>query len=253
MLPLQGGLNVASIAQPIGRAPDDTELRERRLLRNMAVLILSIVVAGFGGWFLAGFSSFHSPWWVHIHAISFVSWVALFTAQNLLVVRNRLETHRTLGRLGAFLAAWMILVGLVLTPVTIAVHRNPPVLPAAEFLAMDWANILIFGVLTFVAIAAARRGRSDWHRRLILCAMVCVINPAVGRLEALAGVKGARYDVPVLMAVLVIAMVGDSRIRGRVHQAYYWGFTALCVFELAVIFLPGFQPLAHYATRLAAR
>ena len=171
----QGGAPLASIEQ-----------RERSFFMAMAVVLALTVLTGFGLFIAVGISSFGAPWWVHVHAVSFMSWIALYLAQNWQVWRGSIDAHRRLGRIGAVLAVWLVVVGLVLTPVTLAVHRSPPFFTPAQFLALDWVNVAVFAAL--IGTGLVMRRRSDWHRRLMLCATICVIAPAIGRILVLAGV-----------------------------------------------------------------
>lgn len=121
--PGEQGMSTASLAA--NASVPSPELRESRFFRRMAILLALTVIAGFGGWFLKGYSSFASPWWVHVHAISNMSWIALFVAQTSFIARGDHARHRALGKAGVLMAAWMLLVGLVLTPYDIAMHRFP--------------------------------------------------------------------------------------------------------------------------------
>jgi hypothetical protein len=110
-----------------------SESRERLFFTVMAIAIVVTVVVAFGLFYKAGLSSFGAPWWVHAHAVTFVVWIAFYLNQNILVYRNRLSHHRQLGRIGAAYAIWMLLVGLVLTPMTLAAGRSPPFFTPAFF------------------------------------------------------------------------------------------------------------------------
>lgn len=227
------------------------ELRERRFFRAMAILVALTVIAGFGGWLLKGNSSFASPWWVHVHAISNMSWIALLVAQTSLIARGDTARHRALGKVGVLLAAWMLLVGLVLTPYDIAVHRYPAAyFTPAFFLAMDWINIAVFAAL--VLGGWIKRKQSDWHRRLMLAATVIVIIPAWGRLLLIAGLPGPLSTL-LSFLYMAVAMVADLRLRGRVHPAWYVGVAALAVMMAGLGLLSNFPPLIAYANALNAR
>jgi hypothetical protein len=214
----------------------------------MALVIAITVVAGFGLFYRAGLSSFASPWWVHLHAVTFMTWIGLYVLQSVLVARNSMASHRSLGRFGAAWAVWMVLVAFVLTPVNLATHRAPPFFTPSYFLALDWSNILIFGALVYAAIR--NRRRTDWHRRLMLCATICVTAPAWGRLIVLSGIPmTAPLNVALLMPYLVIAMLFDWANRGRVHVAYLWGGGALVLLGLTPELLSRVPQFAALATR----
>ncbi|HXC60757.1 MAG TPA: hypothetical protein VN645_15685 [Steroidobacteraceae bacterium] len=216
----------------------------------MALAIAITVATGFSLFYRAGFSSFASPWWVHVHAVTFVTWIVLYVTQNVLVARNAIARHRVLGRIGAAWAVWMVIVGLVLTPMNLAAHRAPPFFTPAYFLAIDWLNILVFGALLYGAIR--NRRRTDWHRRLMLCATICLIAPAWGRLVVLSGNPAtAPVLVALLLAYVIVAMLFDWANRGRVHPAYLWGGGALVFFAVATELLAKLPPFVALAGRIA--
>jgi len=227
------------------------EKRERAFFLIAAVIIAITAVSGFGLMAVVGISSIYSPWWVHLHALSFMSWIALYLTQIVLIYRNNIAPHRRLGWIGAGLAAWMICLGLVLTPVTIWVGRAPRVFTLPFFLALDWMNIVVFAALVFAAIRSYRN--TDWHRRLMLCATICLIAPAWGRLLLLSGVGvTARNAVIPLIAYILAAMCADWRISGGVHRAYFWGVGAMVGFGLGIEVVASLPPITNLAHALSA-
>lgn len=233
-------------------APDlSAESRERWFFLVMALAIAITVATAFSLFYRAGFSTFASPWWVHVHAVTFMAWIGMYVTQNVLVARNSVASHRKLGRFGAAWAVWMVLVGMVLTPMNLAAHRAPPFFTPPYFLALDWTNILVFGALVYAAVR--NRRRTDWHRRLMLCATLCVMAPAWGRLIVLSGnAMTAPVNVALLLPYLLVAMVFDWVNRGRVHVAYLWGGGALVFVAVATELLSRVPAFATLAARIAA-
>jgi len=227
------------------------ELRERLFFLIMAVAIAVTVIVAFSLFYVAGISSFvGSPWWVHVHAVTFMGWIGFYVLQNTLVFKNDIALHRKLGRIGAVFAVWVVLVGLVLTPLTLVVGRSPPFFTPPYFLALDWLNIAVFGGLVYAAIR--NRRRTDWHRRLMLCATICVIAPALGRLIVLSGnTMTAPVNVAMLLLYVIVAMLFDWSNRGRVHPAYFWGGGSLVIFAAATELLAILPFFAASAARIA--
>lgn len=237
---------MGTVALPVASA----EHRERLFFLIMAVAIAATVVVAFSLFYAAGISSFDSPWWVHVHAVTFVGWIVLYVLQNTLVFKDNIALHRRLGRIGAGYAVWVVFVGLVLTPLTLAVGRSPPFFTPPYFLALDWVNIAIFGALAYAGIR--NRGRTDWHRRLMLCATICLIAPALGRLIVLGGATmTAPINATFLALYVIAAMLFDWRNRGRVHPAYAWGAGALVLFAAATELLAILPFFAAQAARIA--
>jgi hypothetical protein len=225
------------------------EQRERLFFLLYALAIAGIVVCAFSLFLAAGLSTFASPWWVHVHAVTFMGWIGIYIAQNALVFRNDIALHRRLGRLAALYALWMVLLGLVLTPWTLAVGRAPPFFTPPFFLALDWLNILVFGGL--IAGGIANRKRTDWHRRLMLCATISLVAVAWGRLVILSGNELTIWvNVSFLLLLVALGMAFDLFNRGKVHSAYYWGFGSLLAWAGGTAFLAELAPFVALAGRI---
>jgi hypothetical protein len=197
--------------------------KERAFFFYMALAVVVTVLAGFGFFAAIGASSIHSPWWVHLHALSMMTWVGLFVIQNYLVYRGNLTAHRTLGPIAAGWAAWIFCLGFVVTAMDVHTHRVPPFFTPNYFLMMDWLNMVAFGGLVFAAVRL--RSRSDWHKRLMLGAMLNFISVAWGRLTLpfIFDQRGIWLETLILLAYFGVGMAWDKRNRGSVHPAYFWG------------------------------
>lgn len=223
--------------------------RETGFFLIMAALLGLTVATGFGLFLVIGISRFNSPWWVHVHAVSFMAFMALFVSQSYLVYRGRLSHHRALGRFGAVLCAWLVLIGLLIPSATVAAQRLPPFFSAAEFLSMSWVNVVIFAGLASAGII--QRRQTDWHRRLMLCATICVIAPAWGRILVLAGLMTPWHNVLALLGYVLLAAAFDLFNRGRIHPAYAWGTVALLVMGIATPLMAGLPAVVAYSERLS--
>lgn len=240
----------------IAQGASTPEQRERIFFLFMAFAIIATVLGAFGVYFLRGMSSFDAPWWVHIHAVSFTGWIIFYAVQNWLIFSNRLSSHRKLGRLGAGLAVWMVVVGLLLTGLALSAGRVPPIFSPAYFLAMDWLNILIFAAVFAFAIKKVKQ--TDWHRRLMLCATIILLPPAFGRINFMLlsdlpppPIGPATIQALELSLYILAAMAFDRFNRGRVHPAYYWSLGALFLFAAGTQLLSSFGPFAALANSIA--
>jgi hypothetical protein len=239
---------VATIAASLPSA----EQRERLFFLVMALAIAAAIVGGFGIRLILGVTTFAAePWWVHVHAVSFMAWTGFYLLQNALVVRGDFRRHRQLGRIGAVFAIWVCFVGYALTAQTLALGRSPPFFEPGYFLAQNWLFVTFFAALTYGAIAL--RDRPDWHRRLMLCATVVVGVPGFARwIILLAPPPDALKHLVTIAVFFVPAVLFDLVTRGRVHPAYLVGGGAILFLELAAIrLLAGFPPFAALAERIA--
>jgi len=104
---------VATVAAPQVSALQ----KERAFFFYMALAVLVTVLAGFGFFFAIGASSIHSPWWVHLHALSMGSWEDFWAVPLLMylsVVLLVVETPRYRTALDPFI---ILLAALALTRV----------------------------------------------------------------------------------------------------------------------------------------
>lgn len=207
---------------------------ERTFFFAMAIAIAVTAVIGFSFAHLMGNSSFASPWWVHVHALTMMGWITLYLVQNALIWRGNVAYHRQLGVLAAVWSIWMVPVGFAVTAMSIAAHRPPPFFDMPFFLVMDWLNIVIFAGIVWAGLLM--RGRSDWHKRLMLGGTIAVLGPAWGRLLPLP-LFGNYVVWPILVILLIylaVAMIYDIRTRGKVHPAHYWSGGAMILFVVSI-------------------
>jgi len=221
--------------------------RERAFFFYMSLAILATVLAGFGFFFAIGASTIHSPWWVHLHAMSMGTWVLLFVAQNFLVYRGNVTAHRTLGPLAAAWSVWIFALGVVVTVADLKTHRVPPFFTPNYFLMMDWLNMVAFAGLAWTALRL--RNRSDWHRRLMTGAVIQLLAVAWGRL-----IFPLTFDQRAIFIVLLallgyfaVGMAWDKRHRGEVHPAWLWGAGALVGWVSLSYALAGLPPVLALA------
>ncbi|WP_353228635.1 hypothetical protein [Novosphingobium sp.] len=231
----------------------DAESRERRFFLGMAVWIAVSVVAGFGAAFAMGHSSLASPWWVHLHALTFMTWTGLYVLQNAAVAGGQASLHRRLGWLAFGWANWMVVIGIFATCESLMAHRAPPFFAPAYFLALDPITVLTFYAFTVSAIVL--RQRTDWHRRLMLSGTIFLISPAWGRMlpmPLLGGELGMWAILTIqLLLYFVVAAGFDLATRRRVHPAYFWGVGGSIVATALmkpVSMIPAIAALAHTLT-----
>jgi hypothetical protein len=225
--------------------------RERAFFFHMALAVLVTVLAGFGFFFAIGASTIHSPWWVHLHAMSMAAWVMLFVTQNFLVYRGNVAAHRTLGPLAAVWSVWIFGLGIAVTAMDVKTGRVPPFFTPNYFLVMDWFNMIAFAALAWTGLAM--RGRTDWHKRLMLGATLQLIVVALGRLTLpfIFDQRGMWLVTAILLGYFGVAMAWDKRHRGAVHPAYVWGAGTLVAW-VALAFATASLPPVLALTRSLA-
>ena len=217
----------------------DVRMREHRVFTGMAILIAVTVIGGFGSFALRGFVNIGQvPWWVHVHGASLMGWTLLFLAQTVLVAQGRTPVHRQLGWAAAGLACFMVPWGVATSLLAVEMGRVPPFFSPGVFLVLGPLDMLAFALLTGAGIAL--RQRSGWHKRLMLCGTVAMLEPAFGRLlpMPLLGAWAGACAAAMQLFYLGIALYGDRRATGGVHPAYAWG-AAVIVGRVVLVELIG--------------
>ena len=234
-------------------APNAPRLADNdRFYFGLALAMASVLVAGFGLNFVMGRSTFAVPMVWHVHAVVFVSWVAIFLAQTWFATRGPIALHRRLGWVAAFWVPLMVVMGIAITVATIRRGTAPFFFQPQHFLIANPLGLLSFAGLTFAAVRLRRA--TDWHRRLQICAFATLMGPGFGRLLPSPLFMPYAFEVPVLAGLLFLVppMIRDWRRNGRVHPAWYWGIgTVLAVLIVARIVVVSPVGAAIYAAVVA--
>ena len=204
-----------------------THPQDRTFFVLNAVVAWVAIVMGFSPGFLSHFSGAtpFPPPIVHVHAVVFTGWLALFTAQIWMIRSRRVDIHRRLGLLGALLVPVVVIVGLVTNFVTQRIHLQAGALEPGFFI------LAIVDMLRFTCLAGAGlllRRYSAAHKRLLLLATVCLLDAGYGRwtndwFMAKLGDNPVGFFGQLFFFVnctIVIAMLYDLWTRKTVHLAY---------------------------------
>lgn len=216
----------------------------------MPIAMAATIVAGFSVQFLAGRSTFQAALPVHLHALTFMGWVAIFTAQATLGLRGKIDQHRKFGRLALCWLVLMIVMGFVITLRMVRAGNVPFFFRPQHFLVFDPLNVLVFTAMVLVAVSM--RKRSDWHSRLQLGAMALLMGPAFGRLLPMPLLAPYAYEAAGAACALfpLIGLGVDLKRSGRVHPAWLVSLAVLA----AMIFLGDvitYSPLGDSLYRMA--
>ena len=200
---------------------------DERFFLRAAVIMTIIIAAGFSFQLAMGRSTFASPVRVHIHAVLFMGWVAIYLLQNLLVATDRIGLHRRLGWLAVLWMMAMVVSGFIVTAAMVRAGTVPFFFQPVHFLIFDPVAVLTFAALTTAAVMLRRR--TEWHRRLHFCGMTILLAPAFGRMLPLPLMQPWAWEATYAV-VLLFPLAGvwaDVRRRGRAHPAWGWGIGAI--------------------------
>ena len=194
---------------------------------GMALLILGIVVTGFGkSYFLAGMMRAKLPnALVHVHGAVFVLWIFLLVAQPWLIAAHLVKWHMKLGMLSLVLVPAMSVLG-VLTLFDF-LRRTEPDEGAELLLVGDLEILLLFLILTAWGLLARRDAAS--HKRLMILGTMAIMGPAIARWDL-----GIPASLGIIFTLPLLVVAYDLWILKRVHRttAVATLLTAAWVFTL---------------------
>lgn len=225
-----------------GETRENTPARGEAFFAKLAIVMALTVIAGFSVQLAMGRSTFAAPPRVHVHAVLFMGWVAIFVTQTQLATRGPLALHRRLGWLAV---GWIALMLAAAMTVIVAMARNGTVpfffLPQ-HFLLADPLTLIGFIGLTGSAIVL--RKQTDWHARLHVSGMAMLTAPAFGRLLPMPFLVPWAFEAAGVGAALFIlaGMIRDKRHSGAVHRAWWFGLATL-VGTLVVARVLTFSPV----------
>ena len=204
-----------------------TAVGDERFFLKSALIMAIIIAAAFSIQIGMGRSTFASPVRVHVHAVLFMGWVAIYLTQNGLVAIGRIDLHRKLGWIAAGWMVAMVVSGLVVTVAVVRGGTVPFFIQPLHYLIFDPVAVSTFAGLTTAAILLRRH--TEWHRRLHFCGMTILIGPAFGRLLPMPFMQPWAWEAAFAVALLfpIAGVVADIRRGGRVHPAWRWGIAAL--------------------------
>jgi hypothetical protein len=197
-----------------------TRTRDQSFWQKMMLGIALFIVFGFAQFGARGFVDYRAvPGFVHVHALVMLSWLALTVAQATFVARDNMVLHRKLGWVGAGLAVVVVGFSSWVAIMIVKAHHQPPVFAPPYFLARTQVGMLAFAGLIVAAIV--RRRETEWHRRLMVGALVLLLEPALGRVLPMPLIMpyGEWAVLAVQLGVLAIVMRHDRRTIGAIHPA----------------------------------
>lgn len=224
---------------------------ERFFLIASAIMVM-VVAAGFLTLLLRGISTFTAPWPVHVHAVLSMGWVAFFMMQVGFATTGHVHLHKRLGWIAAGYVPVLLIVGAL---ILFRMMRNaavPPFWTYAYFMVMNLVSLLAFAALAVAAIAWRRQ--SQWHRRLMFCAMAALVITPVNRLMPDA-VLAQFMSLGSALAILLFPLAGmaaDWLRDRRIHPAWFWGLGALIAAGLTTEFVGRMQLAGSLVTLITA-
>lgn len=188
---------------------------------------------------------------LHVHAAVMTGWVVLLAVQSGLIAARRVQWHRWVGTFGAVWAVFVVAMGSTMTVLAAAreVHRHSAQAPVqVMIMGLELVQMLLFAGLVVAAIWL--RSRTDWHKRLMLLTIACMLPSALARLPV------AFMSNAVILAgcdLFILASVGIDSLRNRrLHPAFGRGGSAVFVAINLMFFAVQTPAWVEFATRLVS-
>lgn len=197
---------------------------ERRFYLGSTVVFLGLVVWTFARtYFLRPFFAARPlGLLLHVHGVVMSGWVALLVVQSALVAVRRVRWHRRLGVFGAGWAGMVVILGTVTTIHAAAREvqgHTARAAPQVIILGFELVQMLLFA--SFAGAAIGLRRKVDFHKRLMLLTIPCMLPSVLARLP----VEFMTNDVILVsLHAMVIGCIGiDTWRQRRLHPAFGWG------------------------------
>jgi len=236
---------VKNIVQPIENAADNTpehphqrdflgtNWTARRLYLPATILVIVTALIGFWPTYFgpALRGRVHVPPLIHLHAVVYVTWLALFATQVALAATNRVKLHMRLGR-------WIMAYGVIVVIAGLmAVAQGFGTRLATEdaFRAQRWLFGVLKDLVFFVPFLVAGwiyRRKPEIHKRLMIVATTILVLPAVSRMSFLG------TPVPIWRFMLVwplpvyLLMIHDFCRKRLIHPVYLIGVATMLTMRL---------------------
>lgn len=226
---------------------------ERPFYLGITFLFLALVFWTFARTFyLKGvFGTPALPLLLHVHAVAMTGWVVLLAVQASLIASHRVQWHRRVGVFGAAWAAFVVIMGSV-TTIHAAAREVQAHTARAEstvyLMTLDLLQMLLFA--GYVTTAILMRRRPDYHKRLMLLTIGCMLPDALARLPVSFMTNGLillGLDGFVLGCILI-----DTVRYRRLHPALGWGGLLFMVTFHVALVAAGIPAWLHYVSGLLA-
>lgn len=172
------------------------------------------------------------PVLLHVHGVVMTGWVVLLAVQSGLVATHHVTWHRRLGVFGAAWAALVVLLGSIATLHAAAreVHAQSERAPIQVVIAgLEVTQMLFFAGLVIAAILMRRR--TDYHKRLMVLTIACMLPSVLSRLPV--GFMSNRLILVGLNLFVIGCVAADALRHRRLHPAFAWaGGLFLVVFNV---------------------
>lgn len=227
--------------------------RQGRYFLVASCLALSVTLIGFFKTFIlpSARGAFSAPAVIYIHGGLLFLWTILLVLQSVLIRMRKLKLHRRLGFLSIGLIPCVVI--STMAAGVFALERDLGLgggQSAVSSLVGTFTAPIIFAILFTAAIAYRRR--PEFHKRLMLLAMIAILWPAFFRFRHyFPSVAHPEFVFGFALpdSMVLFAMLWERVTTGRVHVVYLTAGLALIVENFAEFYLfdsSGWRVLANW-------
>lgn len=231
-----------------------------------AAIFIVAAFIGFNRFYLSGTAYPGRPiappikWLVIAHGLSMSVWMLLLMLQSSLILARKHKVHMMLGKIGAGIAAIVIVFGFMLAVQSAAV-TPPDVMPWApltpmKFMAIPFFSVLIFAI--FIIIGIAYRKKPAIHRSMMILGTLYALSAAVARIDLLNNLYlgtildrlfGPFFFILILGAVMLAVRSAMAR---SFDKPFAIGLAVLTLASIAIMQIALMPAWESFATMLAS-
>lgn len=168
-------------------------LIDKVLLPNTAWVLLLLVPITFFGFYPSYYSTLKAPLIIHIHGTLMVLWLATIIIQPWLIKANKINYHKSIGRLSYALMPTILLVGYfvlrygylrvlggdVVAPADYYPEGASAMTKAADFVVIG--SVYFFWLLVYYVLGVVFRKKTFAHTTFMLAAALTILGPSGDR------------------------------------------------------------------------
>jgi hypothetical protein len=146
----------------------------------------------------------------------------------------------------------ILLVGAAVVTINAREGRVPPTAPVPVVAFLSYANLMAFGLLVGAAIYF--RGRSEFHKRLMLVATLNLLPAAISRISLDFMQWGGLLTVFGLPDLFIVSCAAYDTLRHRrLNPAFAWGALFSIVWPAVAILMGGTSTWVKIASWLLVK
>lgn len=193
------------------------------------MLALAITLVGFFNSFISKLTETDTLH--HFHGITAMSWIVLLIIQPFLYSKNKMNIHRSLGKISFILVPSLVVSGLLMMHLMLSREGGlNPINYILSFLDTVFLTQFIF----FYVNAIKHRHNLQLHARYMAGTVIALLPPGLGRaillIPALSNGTVALDITYIILEITSIILILDDKKQGKVYPPYIIALL-FCIFQ----------------------